>query len=200
MSQILFHHPPTLENERIQLIPMEFQHASELFNINQSKIWDYMLSSVQTEEDMQNWVAAAIEQREEQTALPFTVILKETNQVIGTTKMSLINFQQKACEIGSTWYAQEYQRTFVNTDCKLLLLTFCFEDLQLIRVQLKTDERNNRSQKAIERLGAVKEGVLRNERILSDGYIRNAVIYSITNNEWPVVKKGLIEKRRSYDG
>ncbi|WP_373454634.1 GNAT family N-acetyltransferase [Heyndrickxia sporothermodurans] len=194
----LFKNLPTLENERIKLIPMQMEHAQSLFEINDPSHWKYMLSVVESEQEMQEIVSAAIKQREQKTALPFVVLLKETNQVVGTTKMSYIDFKQKSCEIGSTWYGIDFQRTFVNTDCKLLLLTYCFEELQMIRVQLKTDERNQRSQKAIERLGAVKEGILRNERILSDGYIRNAVVYSITNQEWQTVKKGLINKRNSY--
>ncbi|QQZ08697.1 GNAT family N-acetyltransferase [Heyndrickxia vini] len=194
----LFNNPPTLENERIKLIPMQKGHVQSLYVINDPSHWNYMLTIVKSEQEMQEWVSAAIKLREQQSALPFVVLLKETNQVVGTTKMSYIDFKQKSCEIGSTWYGTDFQRTFVNTDTKLLLLTYCFEELKMIRVQLKTDERNLRSQKAIERLGAVKEGILRNERILSDGYIRNAVVYSITNQEWKTVKKGLIEKRNSY--
>lgn len=194
----LFNNPPTLENERIKLIPMQKEHAQSLYVINDPSHWNYMLTTVKSEQEMQEWVSAAIKQREQQSALSFVVLLKETNQVVGTTKMSYIDFKQKSCEIGSTWYGTDFQRTFVNTDTKLLLLAYCFEELKMIRVQLKTDERNLRSQKAIERLGAVKEGILRNERILSDGYIRNAVVYSITNQEWKTVKKGLIEKRNSY--
>ncbi|MCM3238966.1 GNAT family N-acetyltransferase [Heyndrickxia oleronia] len=198
MTDLFFQTPPRLENEKIKLIPMEFDHAKPLFAINSSNHWAYMLTVVDTEKEMQEWVMTGIKEREQNISLPFVVILKDSNQVVGTTKMNLINFAQKSCEIGSTWYGADFQRTFVNTDCKLLLLSYCFEELQMIRVQLKTDERNLRSQKAIERLGAVKEGILRNERILANGYIRNAVLYSITNQEWPNVKRKLIEKRNSY--
>ena len=86
--------------------------------------------------------------------------------------------------------------TFVNLECKFLLLKFCFDELKMIRVQFKTDERNVRSQKAIERLGAIKEGILRNERILENGYIRNAVIYSFTDDDWRKAKQVIIEKKQ----
>ncbi|MGE8203059.1 GNAT family N-acetyltransferase [Heyndrickxia sp. NPDC080065] len=198
MINLSFQNPPTLESERIKLIPMKIEHAAPLFTINDPKNWVFMLTSVNTENDMQEWAATAIKLREQKTGLPFVVVLKDSNQVVGTTRLYEINLNQRSCELGSTWYGTSYQRTFVNSDCKFLLLKYCFEELQMIRVQLKTDERNKRSQKAIERLGAVKEGIMRKERILSDGYIRNAVLYSITNDEWPAVKQGLLERKAAY--
>lgn len=195
----IYQNPPTLENERIKLIPMEMDHVQPLFAMSDSGVWEFMLTEVKTEKQMHHWVEKAVELRREGTALPFVVILKETNQLVGTTRLFNIDFNQKACEIGSTWYGPRFRRTFVNSDCKFLLLQFCFEEMRFIRVQLKTDERNIRSQKAIERMGAVKEGVLRNERILDNGYIRNAVLYSITKEEWPTVKEGFIRRNALYE-
>ena len=102
-------------------------------------------------------------------------------------------------EIGGTWYGIEFQRTAVNTECKYLLMTYAFETLGAIRVQLKTDLRNERSQKAIERIGAKKEGVLRNHMILPDGYIRHSVFYSVLDTEWPEVKKNLEGMMNRYE-
>lgn len=198
MDQSLYIQPPTLENERIQLIPIRLEHATQLYKINHPDIWSYMFNEIKTQQDMDQWVANAVLLREKELALPFVVVIKETNQVAGTTRLYEISTTQRSCEIGSTWYGKDYQRTFVNSDCKQLLLSYCFEELHFVRVQLKTDERNKRSQKAIERLGAVKEGILRNERILPNGYIRNAVVYSITNNEWNDVKKGFKERDAGY--
>ncbi|MFC0238330.1 GNAT family N-acetyltransferase [Fictibacillus phosphorivorans] len=195
---ILFKSPPTLENDVIQLVPMENEHSVSLYQINHSDHWHYMLSTIQTQQEMNTWVTNAIQLREKGLALPFTIINKKNNQIVGTTRLYEINSTQRTCELGSTWYGKDYQRTFVNSTCKLLLLTFCFETLNFIRVQFKTDERNERSQKAIERLGAIKEGVIRNERILSNGYIRNAVLYSITKEEWIDVKQGFIEREEKY--
>jgi RimJ/RimL family protein N-acetyltransferase len=102
-------------------------------------------------------------------------------------------------EVGGTWYGPEFQRTAVNTECKYLLFTHAFETLKCIRVQLKTDLLNVHSQKAIERIGAIKEGVLRNHMILPDGRIRHSVFYSILDSEWPTVKKKLQEMMERYD-
>ena len=101
-------------------------------------------------------------------------------------------------EIGGTWYGTEFQRTAVNTECKYLLMSYAFEKLGAIRVQLKTDLRNERSQRAIERIGAKKEGVLRNHMILPDGNIRDSVFYSVLDTEWPVVKKNLEAMMNRY--
>jgi RimJ/RimL family protein N-acetyltransferase len=99
--------------------------------------------------------------------------------------------KDRGLEIGGTWYGVDFQRTAVNTECKYLLMTYAFEKLRSIRVQLKTDSRNERSQKAIERIGAKKEGVLRNHMILPDGYFRHSVFYSVLDTEWLDVKRNL---------
>jgi RimJ/RimL family protein N-acetyltransferase len=106
--------------------------------------------------------------------------------------------KDRGLEIGGTWYGTEFQRTAVNTECKYLLLRHAFETLGCIRVQLKTDRRNERSQKAIERIGAVKEGVLRNHMILPNGSYRDSVFYSVIEPEWPTVKKRLEEMLERY--
>jgi N-acetyltransferase len=198
MKTNIFHSPPTLENEKIKLIPLEVHHSAALLEANDPEIWRFMFNEITTLEQMDQWVTAAIRLRDQQTALPFTVVLKEQNRIIGSTRLFEINFSQKSCELGSTWYSKDHQRSFVNSNCKYLILRYCFEELRMLRVQLKTDERNHRSQKAIERLGAVKEGVLRKERILSDGYVRNAVLYSIVDEEWPSVKEGFALRDSKY--
>ncbi|MFG6494937.1 GNAT family protein [Fictibacillus sp. UD] len=198
MNPTLFISPPILENEVILLIPMKYDHSIPLYKINHTDNWKFMLNVIQSQQDMDHWVMQAIELREKGLALPFTVVLKKNNQIVGTTRLYEINTAQRSCELGSTWYGKDYQRTFINSACKQILLTYCFETLHFIRVQFKTDERNIRSQRAIERLGAVKEGVMRNERILSNGYIRNAVLYSITKEDWSHVKQGFIDREAYY--
>ncbi|HKY52696.1 MAG TPA: GNAT family protein, partial [Anaerolineales bacterium] len=123
----------------------------------------------------------------------FVVIHLASGRVAGATRYLNIISHDRGLEIGGTWYGPEFQRTAVNTECKYLLLQHAFETLGCIRVQLKTDSRNERSQKAIERIGAVKEGVLRNHMILPDGYYRHSVYYSILDTEWPNVKRRLEE-------
>jgi RimJ/RimL family protein N-acetyltransferase len=124
--------------------------------------------------------------------------MQEHNRAIGSTRYLDIQTQNRGLEIGWSWLTPTVQRTGVNTECKYLLLRHAFEQLGMIRVQLKTDSRNLQSQRAIERLGAVKEGTLRNHMILPDGYYRHSVYYSIIESEWPTVKAGLEEKMAGY--
>jgi RimJ/RimL family protein N-acetyltransferase len=123
--------------------------------------------------------------------LPFAVIHLPDEKVAGATRYLNINREYRNLEIGGTWYGGAYQRTAVNTESKYLLLKHAFEDLGCLRVQIKTDQRNLRSQRAIERLGATREGILRDHIIMSDGYLRSSVIYSILKREWPGVKARL---------
>ncbi len=125
------------------------------------------------------------------TDLPFTVIHRKTGKPIGCTRYMAIDMRNRGLEIGGTWYGPAYQRTGVNTECKYLLLRHAFEVWGCIRVQLKTDLNNVRSQAAIERIGAVREGVLRNHMIRPDGTIRDSVFYSVIDSEWPQVKARL---------
>lgn len=194
MSQLLFIEPPVLESESIILRPLQQENARYLFSISYAEVWTYMFGEIKSVTEMEKHVSKKIQLRNQMKALPFVVFLKETNEIIGTTSIYEINLSQKSCEIGATWYARNFLGTFANSECKYLLLKYCFEELKMIRVQFKTDERNVRSQKAIERLGAIKEGILRKERILENGYIRNAVIYSITDDDWRKVKQVIIEK------
>lgn len=194
LSQFLFADPPVLESESIILRPLQQENAKYLFSISYPEVWTYMFGAINSETEMEKHVSKKILLRNQMKALPFVVVLKETNEIIGTTSIYDINLSQKSCEIGATWYVGNFLGTFVNLECKFLLLKYCFEELKMIRVQFKTDERNIRSQKAIERLGATKEGILRKERILENEYIRNAVIYSITDDDWVKVKHLIIEK------
>ena len=126
------------------------------------------------------------------------VIHLASGRVAGATRYLNMAPEHRGLEIGGTWYGADFQRTAVNTECKYLLLEYAFETLGCIRVQLKTDERNLRSQRAIERIGAKYEGILRNHMILPDGGYRDSVFYSIIDSEWPGVKKSLEEKLVQY--
>jgi RimJ/RimL family protein N-acetyltransferase len=160
--------------------------------------WDYMLyGNMTTEADMANWVRDILGRAARETDMPFVAIHLESGRVAGATRYLNIMPNDKGLEVGGTWYGLDFQRTAVNTECKYLLLTHAFETLGCIRVQIKTDSLNVRSQKAIERLGAVKEGVLRNHMILPNGRIRHSVFYSILDLEWAYVKKkleGMLER------
>jgi len=188
--------PITLSGESVRLEPLSEIYVSDLTQIGRDKsIWRYMLyGDIADETAMRGFVQDLLKRAEQGTDLPFVVIHQESNRPVGCTRYLNISRTNKSLEIGGTWYGLEFQRTKVNTECKYLLLKHAFENLRCIRVQLKTDSRNIRSQRAIERIGAVKEGILRNHMILPDGYVRDSVFYSIIFSEWPVVKKLLEAK------
>ncbi len=189
-------HPVTLTGKLIRLEPMTEDHVPALARVGlEPRIWQFMIyGQKNTEDDLRAWVREILRRQERGTDLPFTVILQSSGQPIGTTRFMEIQPQHRGLEIGGTWYGVDYQGSGVNAEAKLLLLTHAFEVWRCIRVQVKTDLRNLRSQRAIERLGAVKEGVLRNHVILADGYVRSSVLYSILDSEWPAVKDGLLKR------
>lgn len=187
----------TLENERIRLVPLQLSHAKELQDINHENIWSYMLFQATTLTLMNKWIQSAIELRNQLETIPFAVILKSTGEVVGSTRIQYIDYERQSCEIGATWFGTKAQRSFVNSDSKFLLLEFCFETLKMMRVQIRVDERNVRSHRAVERLGFTKEGVLRKERKLH-GIPRNLIVYSIIDDEWSDIKINLMIKQQSY--
>ena len=187
--------PVVLTGQHVRLEPMTEDHVPGLAEIGAGQtFWDFMVyGNIQTVDDMRGWVQDILGRAEQATDLPFVAIHLASGRIAGATRYLNIMPKDRGLEIGGTWYGLEFQRTPVNTECKYLLLRHAFETLGCIRVQLKTDLRNERSQKAIERIGAVKEGVLRNHMILPDGHIRHSVFYSILDTEWPAVKKRLEE-------
>lgn len=191
----------TLQGKYVRLEPMGEQHVSELAEIGAGQdFWSFMLyGDMKTEADMRNWVLDILEREKKGGDLPFVVIHLASGKVAGATRYLNIIPKDRGLEVGGTWYGKEFQRTAVNTECKYLLLTHAFEVLKTIRVQIKTDSINLRSQAAIERIGAVKEGVLRNHMILPDGRIRHSVFYSILDSEWVGVKKNLESMLKKYE-
>jgi RimJ/RimL family protein N-acetyltransferase len=187
--------PVVLQGKHVRLEPMTEAHIPGLAEIGVGQsFWDFMLyGEMNAVDDMRNWLLDILARAQRGTDLPFTVIHLASGRVAGATRYLNIVPKDRGLEIGGTWYGPEFQRTPVNTECKYLLLRHAFEALGCIRVQLKTDLRNERSQKAIERIGAVKEGVLRNHMILPDGRYRHSVFYSILDTEWSGVKKRLEE-------
>jgi N-acetyltransferase len=185
--------PIILQGKHVRLEPMTEAHSSALAEIGVGQpFWDFMVyGRMETADDMRGWIQDILSRAEKGTDLPFVAIHLESGRVAGATRYMNIMPNDRGLEIGGTWYGPEFQRTGVNTECKYLLLSHAFETLGCIRVQLKTDLRNERSQKAIERIGAVKEGVLRNHMILPDGHYRHSVYYSILDTEWPDVKMRL---------
>lgn len=178
-----------LLGEHVLLVPLKDSHLEGLYLAGQfQEIWTYTSAEIRSIEDMKQYIKQALNEKINGTQNPFVIIEKKTNQIIGSTRFLDIDCQHKRLEIGFTWLTPTKWRTPINTECKYLLLKFAFEQLSVNRVQIKTDHENKRSQAAIERLGAKKEGILRNHMIRPNGTIRNTIIYSIIDSEWSDVK------------
>ena len=190
--------PVTLTGKIVRLEPLQLSHAEDLFVASQDPgIWTYMPTILgESLAQMQEWIISTMQLQGSRKALPFAIVLLSTGRAVGSTRFHNLEPHDRGLEIGWTWLSQEVRRTGVNTECKYLLLRHAFETLGAIRVQLKTHHNNFRSQQAIERLGAVKEGVLRNHMIMPDNSYRHSVFYSVIESEWPQVKAGLEEKMR----
>ncbi len=190
--------PITLIGRVVRLAPLAEAHTADLARVGlDPDIWRFMLyGNIDSEIKMLGFVRDLLARQARGSDLPFAVIDLGTGQAIGCTRYMNIDRANRGLEIGGTWYGPAYRRTAVNTECKYLLLRHAFETLGCIRVQFKTDLRNERSQRAIERLGAYQEGVLRNHMLLPDGTRRHSVYYSIIDTEWPGVKMRLEEMSR----
>src|SRR5512140_1551065 len=182
--------PVTLTGQYVRLEPLTEEHVPGLTAVGlEDEIWQYLpYGKMRNENDIRAWVRLILSFAGQGTDLPFAAIDLASGCVAGATRYLEIRAAHRSLEIGGTWYGAAYRRTHVNTECKYLLLEHAFEQLKCIRVQLKTDSRNERSQRAIERLGAPREGVLRNHLILPDGHVRHSIYYSILDSEWPNVK------------
>ena len=182
--------PVVLTGEGVRLEPMSQDHAQGLYNRGRFDAdWAYMPRSCFVDQaDTRQWIDEALE---DPTSLPFVILETAKNKVVGSTRFLNIRPQHRSLEIGWTWLGQEWQRTAVNTEVKTLLLTHAFERLGCIRVEFKTDARNLRSQRALERLGATNEGTLRQHMIVQGGYYRDSVFFSVIDKEWPEVKERL---------
>jgi RimJ/RimL family protein N-acetyltransferase len=190
--------PITLGGAVARLEPLALTHAPNLFAAGQdTRIWAYMpVDPSGSVEAVSAWIATALAEREKGTQMPFAIIERATGHAVGSTRYLNIMPHDRGLEIGWTWLTPAVQRTAINTECKYLLLCHAFETLGAIRVQIKTDRRNEVSQRAIERLGAVREGILRKHMIVRDGYERDTVLYSIIDSEWPAVKERLEARMR----
>jgi RimJ/RimL family protein N-acetyltransferase len=186
--------PVVLQGRHVRLQPMLLEHASGLFEAmrGDDEVWRYLpVRTPESLDDLEVWMQEALRLQELAERLPFTVVYGATGVIAGNTSYMSIEEANRNLEIGWTWYGREYRRTAVNTECKYLLLTHAFETLGCVRVSFRTDLRNERSQRAIERIGGVREGVLRRNRLLSNGYQRSTVCYSILDDEWPAVRARL---------
>ncbi len=188
--------PITLKGKHASLEPMTLDHIDELAQASKDgELWKLWYTGIPSPETAFDYVHAALNMFEKRTAMPFVVRERTSNKkqgkIIGSTRFCNSDEQNQRTEIGYTWYAKSYQRTPINTECKLMLLTHAFEQLDAIAVEFRTHWHNQQSRRAIERLGAKQDGVLRNHQKMENGGYRDTVVYSIINTEWPVVKQSL---------
>ena len=171
------------------------KHHARLCEIGlDEEIWRWSPQQIRTPEEMRDYIETALKWQAEGSVLPFATVEKRSGLVVGSTRYANINTVDRRLEIGWTWIGRPWQRTFVNTEAKYLMLRHAFETLKCLRVEFKTDSLNEQSRNAILRLGAKEEGTFRNHRITSTGRIRHSVYFSIIDSEWPQVKAGLEEK------
>jgi N-acetyltransferase len=191
-----FRPPLTLEGRSVRLVPLDPIHAVRLREAGQDReVFRFLQNGPgTTREEMNALIRLLLQRQTEGTDLAFTIVETSRDLPVGMTRYLHIDRPNDAVEIGGTWLDRRHWRTPLNTESKYLLLRHAFEREEAHRVCLQTDVRNERSQRAIERLGAVREAVLRDDRLLPDGGYRSSVFYSILASEWPTVKRSLEEK------
>ncbi len=187
--------PITLDGRFIRLVPLTLDHHAPLCEVGlDPELWRWTVADVRTPEQLRGYLETALRAQAEGNSLPFVIVEKAREKIIGSTRFGNIEPAHKRLEIGWTWVGRAWQRSGVNTEAKLLLLTHAFEKLGFNRVEFKTDVLNEKSRAALRRIGAVEEGVLRSHIITESGRNRDTVYFSIIKEEWPAVKRGLEEK------
>ena len=187
--------PITLEGVRVRLEPLATGHLNALceFALDEP-LWRWMPHVVRTRSDLEDYIRASLQAQGAGTALPFATLERASGRVVGSTRYMNIDRLHRRTEIGGTFVAPRWQRTFVNTEAKYLMLKYAFEKWGCIRVEFKTDSLNERSRSALLRIGAKQEGIFRNHMIMPGGRVRHSVYYSILDSEWPAVKQDLTMK------
>jgi N-acetyltransferase len=185
-----------LEDERARLEPLTAKHYAPLMAIaiSNSDIWKFTLANIIDENSFAVYFNTALKEREDKTSYPFAMFDKKENRYVGCTRYANISFRDKRLEIGWTWIDPLLQGSGINKHNKYLMLQFAFEKLDLNRVELKTAGTNLKSQRAMEKIGAVREGVLRKHSINDIGVIRDTVYYSFINDEWPAIKENIFKE------
>jgi RimJ/RimL family protein N-acetyltransferase len=178
-----------LENDKVLLLPFENPRNQELKEIIfEKEIWEFMGMNMKNEKEFEKYLTNTIEDKKNRICYPFLIIDKKSNRVVGSTRYGYLNIASQKCEIGWTWYGTEFQGTGLNKACKHELLKFGFEKIGFRRIQFSADQENLRSQRAIEKLGAKKEGIFKNNYIAPNGESRNDVYFSIIKEDWELLK------------
>ena len=188
----------SLEGKYVLLRPPSISDLDGLSSAAQDgEIWNNPYALFPSTSEMSKYLQDLV--KEQKTILPFIIIHKQSNKIVGTTRYLNIDYDNHRLEIGHTWIAQSYRRTAVNTESKFLMLQHAFEKLNCIAVEIRTDVLNEVSRKAIERLGAKQDGILRNHKIMRNGRIRDTISYSIIQSEWPSIKENILQRIVNHD-
>jgi RimJ/RimL family protein N-acetyltransferase len=192
--------PVKLTGQVVTIVPLSQSHCADLIEaVKDGELWELWYTFIPTPEKMEAEIERRLKLYSAGSMLPFAVIENVSGKAVGMTTYMSIDAAARRVEIGSTWYRASVQRTALNTECKLLLLTHAFETLECIAVEFRTSYFNQPSRRAIERLGAKLDGIMRNQMRHSDGTLRDTCVYSIISSEWPTVKSHLtyqLEKRQ----
>lgn len=191
--------PVTLKGHNVMLEPLDVCHHEALQEaLKDGELWRLWYTQIPTLDKVKDYIETALDWKERLGAMPFVVKENTHGNVIGCTRYFAVEADRKRLEIGYTWYSKRFQRTSINTECKLLLLTHAFETLETIAVEFRTSWFNHASRSAIARLGAKQDGILRNSMKFEDGSYRDTVVFSIIESEWLAVKQHLKFKLQEY--
>lgn len=187
--------PIVLERKFVRLEPLSLEHHLQLCEVGlDANLWRLIPTQITNSDEMKSYIETALAEQERGISLSYATIEKSSNKAIGSTRFGNIDVGNLRTEIGWTWIAKDWQRTFVNTEAKLLMLTHAFETWKCNRVEFKTDALNEKSRNAILRLGAKQEGIFRQHVVCQSGRLRDSVYFSIINSEWAEIKKNLQAK------
>ena|ERR1700722_4961459 len=185
----------SLHGQRVSLVPLAYSHEGNLADaLRDGELWSLWYTSIPTPERLRAEIDRRLELQGKGSMIPFAVIEESTGEAVGMTTFMNIDAANRRVEIGSTWYRKRVQRTALNTECKLLLLTYAFEQLRCIAVEFRTNFFNQQSRAAILRLGAKLDGILRQHQIAANGTLRDTCVYSILDSEWPAVRANLAHR------
>tara|TARA_R100001369_G_scaffold78560_1_gene108277 strand:+ start:440 stop:1015 length:576 start_codon:yes stop_codon:yes gene_type:complete len=183
----------TLENSKVKLTLLDLSNYTSLEKVAQEKdLILYSPSDISTPENLRDYVQVAVDGYYHKTTIPFIIYDKLKEQYAGSTRFGLINWKNKVLHIGWTWIGHEFQGTGLNTHIKFLMLQYTFETLAFEKVEFRIDERNQKSRKAVEKLGATLEGILRKDTLMKDGFRRSTSCYGILKDQWPSIKVNLL--------
>lgn len=183
---------PTLENDRVKLALLDLSNYKHLVTIaGQENLIQYSPNKIDTPDDLKHYVKTAVDGYYIKTVIPFIIYDKKTQSYAGSTRFGLIDWKNKVLHIGWTWIGKEFQGTGLNANMKFLMLQYAFEELDFDKVEFRIDERNKASRKAVEKLGAQLEGILRKNTLMLDGFKRSTCCYGILKEEWPSIKENL---------